>query len=219
MGYVPKMRPSILSLTLVPLIASVSFASCFQPNPDIVTISCVSNDPGQCPAGQSCISGICAVPDLGEPLADIGNPANDGSPSDLAAVVGCKAGGGSVISDVTACAAVAGFFAADQSAYWAGTMNQETCGNALNNALLYGCGAAGRTGAKLCGALPKVIDLIGGSWSSANGTLAQSANTSSLHGVLCCKSGQKAVACPGAFATGQAAQQCAANWAPCVILP
>lgn len=95
--------------------------------------------------------------------------------------------------DQTACSTVAGFFAAEQPAYWIGTMATETCGTAVGNQELYGCGTSGRSGTVKCGSgtgfagFPVLIDVgIGGPWSSSNGTLASSANTDSNHGVLCC---------------------------------
>lgn len=205
------MQPITLALPLF-------LVGCFQPNPDLITISCASNEPGQCPEGQSCVMGVCSQPDMAMALTDASDAATDAGLADMSAPPGCKNPGGLAVPDATACSTLAGFFAADQPAYWSGMMSQETCGTSLVNQVLYGCGAAGRAGVKLCGSFPKVIDL-GTSWSSFNGTLAQAANSNPAHGVLCCKSGQKAVACPGVFATGQASQQCASGFAPCLTLP
>lgn len=89
--------------------------------------------------------------------------------------------------DQTACSTVAGFFAAEQPAYWFGTMATDTCGTAVGNQELYGCGTSGRAGNAKCGGFPVLIDVgIGGPWSSSNGTLASSANTDPNQGVLCC---------------------------------
>lgn len=173
--------------------------------------------------GQTCRMGTCgAAEDQGASTDLSGDGAATVSDmsggADMIAPAGCKNPGAILVPDLAACNSLPGFFAADQSAYWMGTMSQETCGNALANQLFYGCGNAGRAGVKMCGGFPKVIDL-GTGWTSTNGTLAQAMNTNPAYGVLCCKGGQKAVACPGAFAVGQAAQQCAPGFAPCQALP
>lgn len=201
-----------------PLVMVLALSGCFQPNPDKVTITCVDNSPGQCPDGQSCTGGMCVVPDLATPNDSSASGVDQSTlPPDMSALAGCKNGGAKPI-DSASCDSVPNFFAADQAAYWMGTMPQETCGTAIFNQLLYGCGAAGRAGAKNCGGFKRVIDL-GSGWSSANGTLAQAANTNPMHGVVCCKAGAPPVGCPGAFATGQAAQQCASGYTPCLTLP
>ena len=87
--------------------------------------------------------------------------------------------------DLAACQRLAGFYVADQPAYWLGTMSQETCGTSLGNQLFYGCGSAGRAGSKNCGSFTVVADL-GGSLKSSNGSLASLSNTDSAQGVLCC---------------------------------
>lgn len=207
------MRP-FLSITL-----SVFLAGCFQPDPSKVTIICSSDAPGQCPEGQRCLNGQCGVAD---PAVSDAGPVDSGSdaatPQPDMAVAGCKTAIGVPVADSAACDSVTGFFVADQPAYWMGTMSQETCGTAISNQLFYGCGAAGRAGAKKCGGLPRVIDL-GSGWTSSNGTLANASNTQASQGVLCCKAGFKAVGCPGAFAMGDASKQCAPGWAPCQTLP
>jgi|JI10StandDraft_1071094.scaffolds.fasta_scaffold71262_6 hypothetical protein len=214
------MRHNLLSLSFL-------LVGCFQPNTDLVKIICA--DPGQCPEGQTCVlnageqQGICAAAGdmaMATPTDGGTDAATDGSSPapDMSVPLGCKNPGAVAVPDATACSMLVGFFAADQPAYWVGTMSQETCGTALGNQLLYGCGAVGRAGVKLCGSFPKVIDL-GTNWSSSNGTLAQAANTNPAHGILCCKAGQKAVACPGTFASGQASQQCASGFVPCQNLP
>lgn len=207
------MRP-FLSITV-----SALLLGCFQPDLSKVTIICSSDAPGQCPEGQQCLNGRCSVADLAvsDASATDGGPDAATSQPDMA-VSGCKTALGVPIADSAACDSVAGFFAGDISAYWMGTMSQETCGTAISNQLFYGCGGAGRAGVKKCGGLPRVIDL-GSGWTSSNGTLANAANTQASQGVLCCKVGFKAVGCPGAFARGDASNQCAAGWAPCQMLP
>jgi hypothetical protein len=196
--------------------AVLILAGCFQPNPDAVKILCTS-EPGQCPEGQSCVMGICSQADMAASLTDAATDAATASP-DMAIPAGCTNPGAKLIPDSAACSAMAGFGAADQPAFWNGTMSQETCGTSLGNQLFYGCGVAGRAGVKKCGSFPNVIDL-GTSWSSSNGTLAQAANSNPQHGILCCKAGQKAVFCPGTFVAGQASQLCASGFAPCQNLP
>lgn len=220
-GYIPSMKPSTLAL------CSVGLLACFQPNLDKVQISCIENAADQCPEGQLCVSGLCAsaTADFAVSLSDAGVDGGvdaalvDAAGLDLTTPVGCRTAIAIPIPDLATCTAVSGFYAADQSAYWMGVTSQETCGNAASNQLLYGCGTAGRSGAKLCGGLPLVMDLTGVTWRSVNGTLGQVSNNSAQQGVLCCKAGQKAVGCAGAFAVGQAAQQCASGWAPCITLP
>ena len=196
------------------LLACCLLLSCFEPDLAKLTILCTNNQPGQCPDGQQCLQGICGVADN---LADAGVDSST-SPPDLAPIPGCKTAVAVSIPDQATCNAVAGFFVADQPAYWMGTMSQETCGTAISNQLLYGCGAAGRAGNKLCGGLTRVLDL-GAGWTSSNGTLTNAANTQASQGVLCCKAGGKAVGCAGTFTMGQASSQCAAGWAPCTTLP
>lgn len=220
-GYIPSMKPSTLAL------CSVGLLACFQPNLDKVQIICIENAADQCPEGQLCVSGLCAsaAADFAVSLSDAGVDGGvdaaiaDAAVIDLATPVGCRTAIAIPIPDLATCSTVSGFFAADQPAYWMGTTSQETCSTSVSNQLLYGCGTAGRSGAKLCGGLPLVIELTGVTWRSVNGTLGQVSNNSAQQGVLCCKAGQKAVGCAGAFAVGQAAQQCASGWAPCITLP
>lgn len=215
------MKPSTLAL------CSVGLLACFQPNLDKVQISCIENAADQCPEDQICVSGLCAsaAADFSVILSDAGVDGGvdaaiaDAAVIDLATPVGCRTAIAIPIPDLATCSTVSGFFAADQPAYWMGTTSQETCSTSVSNQLLYGCGTAGRSGAKLCGGLPLVIELTGVTWRSVNGTLGQVSNNSAQQGVLCCKAGQKAVGCAGAFAVGQAAQQCASGWAPCITLP
>lgn len=88
--------------------------------------------------------------------------------------------------DQAQCKTTSGYYAAEQPAYWIGTMAAETCGTSIGNQVLYGCGAAGRTGTAKCGGLPVVIDVGVGGWASPNGTLASSSNSDPNQGVLCC---------------------------------
>jgi len=203
---------------ILPITISVLLLGGCQPDLSKVTIICSSDAPGQCPEGQQCLNGKCgvSVPDGAASPSDLGSDA--ATPQPDMAVSGCKTAIGVAIADQAACDSVAGFFAADIPAYWMGTMSQETCGTAGSNQLFYGCGGAGRAGVKKCGGFPRVIDLLAG-WTSSNGTLANAANTQASQGVLCCKAGFKAVGCPGAFARGEASNQCAAGWAPCQTLP
>lgn len=88
--------------------------------------------------------------------------------------------------NLTTCATLDGWFAADQPAYWNGTQDQETCGTAIFNQLLYGCGKGGRAGYRKCGGFTNVLDISGG-WSTTNGTLDKTANNNPKDGLLCCQ--------------------------------
>lgn len=89
--------------------------------------------------------------------------------------------------NMTDAAALTGFFAADQPAYWAGNMTLEMCGGSLGNQLFYGLGT-GRAGTAKCAGFTKVKDVgMGMGWTSTNGTIDQAANTNQTDGVLCCR--------------------------------
>lgn len=183
--------------------------------------------------GQICVNGLCstAAADAASMPADAavssdGASSDDMSQSpapDMTAPPGCRLGNGVRIATLAECDSVPQFYAANQSAFWGAFPADELqCLGALSNQLLYGCGSAGRVGTKKCGGLPRVRDVMAGStWQSTNGTLSAASNSSATEGVLCCKGGEKAVGCPGAFAAGGASNQCAvaSGWSVCVTLP
>ena len=183
-----------------------------------------------CPEGQICVNDLCSTAADAASIPPDAAVAGDGATSedmsqspapDMTAVPGCRLGNGGRIATLAECDSVPQFYAANQSAFWGAFPADEIqCLAALGNQLLYGCGSAGRVGTKKCGGLPKVRDVMAGStWQSTNGSLSAASNSSAAEGVLCCKAGEKAVGCPGAFAAGGASNQCAGGWSVCVTLP
>lgn len=90
--------------------------------------------------------------------------------------------------DLQAAGKLAGFFVADQPAYWLGARSAVTCGTSTSQQLFYGVGSSADTvqGTRKCGGFPTELEVGNGWKSSANGTLDQARNTNAADGVLCC---------------------------------
>lgn len=87
--------------------------------------------------------------------------------------------------DSAICMNISSFYVSSQSGYWTGNMSNETCGAAIGNQLLFGCGSGGRVSKGTCGGMPRVVD-VAGPWSASDGTVTTAALTDGAQGVLCC---------------------------------
>lgn len=203
-------RPLLLSSLFIAIGLS---GACIVPDYSRITVLCPSESP-DCPAGQSCVAGVCVSASDGAAPAGPSDASIDFSAADMGslcpkgkdqifgqargcpgafaagkAAMQCPSGWAPCSStarvDLAACMQAPGYFASSQSGYWLGTMAQETCGAAIGNQLFYGCGLAGRVSTARCGGMPMVVDVTG-PWSASDGTLTTAALTDPSQGVLCC---------------------------------
>lgn len=192
------------------LIAVLMSTACVEPDYSKITVLCPAESP-LCPVGMVCVSGQCRAAsgdaavstdgsgDLGAVDMTTGTICPNGRDQIFGQAVGCPgaftAGKASqqcpatwspcpsaVKVDLAACKAASSFFASAVSGY---NLGAETCGSAIGNQLLYGCGNLGRDSTAQCGGFPKVID-VKGPWATTDGTLATASLTDMNQGVLCC---------------------------------